>query len=141
MVHQTDGTLNDNSTYTGGTIAHVGQLFFDQDLITQVEGNTPYSSNTQDITENESDSILSEEADDIDPMMEYVLLGDDITDGILAWSSMGIDTSASYDISPAATLTENGGVENSDSNMGGGDAPSGSGGMSGSMPSASASSA
>ncbi|EJC99938.1 aromatic compound dioxygenase [Fomitiporia mediterranea MF3/22] len=136
MVHQTDGTLNDNSTYTGGTVSHVGQVFFDQDLISQVEATSPYSTNTQDLTENTDDSILSEEADVIDPVMEYVLLGDDITDGILAWSSLGINTTASYDVSPAVYYTENGGVENPDSGApGGGSAPSGSG----APPSASAS--
>ena len=119
MAHQTDGTLNDNDTYTGGTISHVGQLFFDQDLITSVEAVSPYNTNTQELTTNDEDGILSDEADTIDPVMEYVLLGDSVEDGILAWISFGIDTTASFTVSAAATLTENGGVANSNSNSGG----------------------
>ena len=139
LVHQSDGSLNDNSTYTGGTVIHVGQVFFDQDLISEVEAVEPYSTNTQEVTENANDSILAEEADDIDPVMEYVLLGDDISDGVLAWSSLGIDTSASYTVSSAATLTEDGGVANENSGVGGGDAPDASGGAfpSGAAPSGS----
>ena len=119
MAHQTDGTLNENDTYTGGTISHVGQLFFDQDLITSVEAVSPYNTNTQELTTNDEDGILSDEADTIDPVMEYVLLGDSVEDGILAWISFGIDTTASFTVSAAATLTENGGVANSNSNSGG----------------------
>ncbi|KAL5536708.1 hypothetical protein ACEPAF_531 [Sanghuangporus sanghuang] len=105
--------------------------FFDQDLITEVDTVSPYSTNSNQITENSDDSILAEEADDIDPMMEYVLLGDDISDGILAWSSLAINTTMSYTVTAAATLTEDGGVENENSGMGGpgdgGSPPSGSG--------------
>ncbi|KAL5492671.1 hypothetical protein ACEPAI_4118 [Sanghuangporus weigelae] len=132
LIHQTDGSANDNDTYTGGTVAHVGQVYFDQDLISQVEELEPYSTNTQELTENSEDHILAEAADDIDPVMEYVLLGDDISDGILAWSSLGIDTTASYTVWSAATLTEDGGVANENSDPG---RPSGS---AWSIPSASA---
>ena len=61
LAHQTDGTLNDNSTYSGSTVTHVGQVFFDQDLITEVEKTEPYASNTQALTTNEEDGILEQE--------------------------------------------------------------------------------
>lgn len=72
-------------------------------------------------------------------MVEYVLLGESIEDGIFAWASVGIDTSAAYTISAAATLTEDGGVANPNSGGPGGGAPGGapsgvpSGAPSGSM--------
>ena len=144
LAHQTDGTLNDNSTYSGSTVTHVGQVFFDQDLITTVEENSPYSTNTQETTENTEDSILEEEADDIDPFMEYVLLGDSVTDGILAWASIGINTSATYDVSPAAYWSVDGGYTNADSDIGGGGGMGGGEGgaaPSGGMPSGSDASA
>lgn len=99
--------------------SHVGQLFFDQDLITKVEKTSPYSTNTQDLTTNAEDSILSEEADTIDPFMEYVLLGDDVSDGIFAWISVGVDSTEDTSVSAAAYYTEQGGVENESSSMGG----------------------
>ncbi|KAK7439805.1 hypothetical protein VKT23_017381 [Stygiomarasmius scandens] len=125
MAHQTNGTVFDNGTYIGDSISHVGQLFFDQSLISSVEELEPYTSNTQTLTTNEEDDIMSDEAEDIDPVLSYVLLGDDISSGLMMWSSVGIDTSATYTTSPAATLTEEGGVADENS-MGGG--PGGSGG-------------
>jgi hypothetical protein len=74
--------------------------------------------------------ILSEEADDMNPFVEWVQLGEDITDGVLAWISIGIDPTADSKVSSAATSYESGGVanENSMGGMGGGDAPGGGNG-------------
>ncbi|KAH9906119.1 aromatic compound dioxygenase [Epithele typhae] len=112
LAHE-NGTSFENSTYTSTYVSHVGQIFFDQDLISEVEALAPYSTNTQELTTNAEDSILSSEAADIDP----------------------------WPITAAATLTEDGGVANDSSDsMGGapsGDMPSGSMGMG--MPSGSGS--
>ncbi|CAK46368.1 hypothetical protein CBS63078_11315 [Aspergillus niger] len=122
-----------NNTISGLYTSHanyVGQLFFDQDLISKVEATSPYSTNTQDLTENADDSILSEEADTIDPFVEYVLLGDDVSDGVFGWISLGVDVSENSEITPAAEYTADGGVENDSSSSGmgggGGSPPSGS---------------
>ena len=60
-------TIRTNSTLLGSNFttfaSHVGQLFFDQDLISQVESTFPYNTNTQSVTANDADSILIEEAD------------------------------------------------------------------------------
>lgn len=131
-----DATVNANETLSGGSVTHVGQMFLDQDLISLVEAEEPYASNTQDLTTNAEDSILSEEAETVDPFVEYVLLGDSVADGIFGWLAFGIDTTASYNITPAAYLTENGGVENENSGGGMGGGPGGSGGPpSGAVPS------
>lgn len=37
-----------NGTITSGQVSHVGQLFFDQDLIDLVETASPYTTNSQD---------------------------------------------------------------------------------------------
>lgn len=133
-----DATVNANETISGGSVTHVGQMFFDQDLITLVETQEPYASNTQDFTDNSDDSILAEEADTVDPFIEYVLLGDDVSEGVFGWLAFGMDSSNAFNITPAAYLTENGGVANANSGggMGGGPggAPSGSP-PSGAMPS------
>lgn len=124
-----DATVNANETLSGGSITHVGQMFFDQDLISLVEQEEPYASNTQELTTNAEDSILSEEASDVDPMIEYVLLGDSVSEGIFGWLAFGMDTNNAFNITPAAYLTENGGVANANagSGMGGGGPPSGTG--------------
>ncbi|RAL16159.1 intradiol ring-cleavage dioxygenase [Aspergillus homomorphus CBS 101889] len=126
----TTTTTNTNNTLTGlytTTANHVGQIFFDQDLITEVETTSPYSTNTQELTTNANDSILSEEADTIDPFAEYVLLGDSISDGVFGWISLAIDADESSSITPAAYYTADGGVENESSGggSGSGSAPGG----------------
>ncbi|PBK75152.1 aromatic compound dioxygenase [Armillaria solidipes] len=121
IIAHGDGTVFSNGTFKTSSDRHVGQLFFDQSLITV-------------LTENEDDSILVNTVsgtNGVDPILEYVYLGNSISDGLLLWGSMGIDLSASYTVSSAATLTEDGGVENG--NSGGGNAP-GSGGPGGGGP-------
>ncbi|KAF1785124.1 Intradiol ring-cleavage dioxygenase, core [Phytophthora cactorum] len=71
-----NGTVLKNNTYSGGVGAHVGQLFFDQDLISKVEATGAYATNTQELTLNANDNIYSESAaTGFDPIMEYTLLG------------------------------------------------------------------
>lgn len=127
VMSHLNATLNANNTLSGGAITHVGQMFFDQDLVTLVEATDIYSTNTQELTTNADDSIFSGESEGYDPVVEYVLLGDDISEGIFAWIAFGMDSSAAYNISAAAYWTENGGVvnENAGSGMGGGAPPSG----------------
>lgn len=55
------GTILSNGTYTGGKVSHIGQAFFDQSLITQVESLSPYTTNKQTLTTNAADSILLSE--------------------------------------------------------------------------------
>lgn len=120
-----DATVNANDTLSGGSITHVGQMFFDQDLISLVEAEEPYITNTQELTTNAEDSILESEAADVDPFIEYVLLGDSVSDGVFGWLAFGMDSKASYNITPAVYWTENGGVANPNSGGGGGPRPSG----------------
>ncbi|KAM0281198.1 hypothetical protein ACHAQH_003628 [Verticillium albo-atrum] len=122
MAHA-NATLLANQTLGNDVYAsHVGQAFFDQDLIEEVDQVAPYSDNTQDKTQNSDDGILTEEADTdgVDPMMEYTLLGDSVEDGLFAWLAFGINTTASSKVTPAVFLYEEGGVANSESGGRGG---------------------
>lgn len=105
MVH-TNATLYVNGTLGNNvSSSHVGQAFFDQDLISAVELTAPYNTNTQDLTTNAEDSILSEESTSgVDPFHEYTLLGDDIADGIFAWMAFGINTTQVSSVTPAVSL-------------------------------------
>ncbi|OBT97398.1 hypothetical protein VE01_04313 [Pseudogymnoascus verrucosus] len=130
-----NGEVLSNNTYTGGTIAHIGQFFFDQDLITEVEALSPYSTNTIAITTNAEDRVVQGElVNDSDPMLNYVLLGETVVDGLFMWISLAVNSTATYTASPAAELAADGGhaVEGG-GNVGGG---SGGGAMgNGTMPS------
>ncbi|KAL4804045.1 Intradiol ring-cleavage dioxygenase [Aspergillus unguis] len=125
LSHPNGTTVNTNNDTISGlyttSSSHVGQLFFDQDLISLVEENEPYASNTQELVLNEDDSILLQELNDnIDPFVEYVLLGDDVSQGLFSWVTIVVDSSQSTSVTPAAYYTENGGVENPNSGPGGG---------------------
>lgn len=110
-----NGTIGTGSTGDGDSVAlHISQLFFDQTLLDEVATILPYSENTQTVTENSEDSILAGLAVEgaSDPFFEYVLLGDDVSDGIYAWVTVGITTNTSYTTSPASVYTEEGGYVN-----------------------------
>lgn len=111
LVHF-NGTTYANGTYGGGVVSHVGQMFFDQDLITQAEAISPYNTNRQPVTLNSADGVLADEAASSDPMIEYSLLGETVADGIFGWLAFGVDVSKSYNVKPAASLYSSGGVEN-----------------------------
>jgi protocatechuate 3,4-dioxygenase beta subunit len=99
-----NGAVTANGKYSGGTNAHVGQLFFDQSLISQVEAVSPYSGNTQSVTTNAADSIFLSESASSDPIVEYSLLGNTVADGIFAWVAFGINVSNSFTVAQAASL-------------------------------------
>ena len=120
------GSILANGTFHGGAITHVGQMFFDQNLLSQVAAVAPYNTNTQPVVQNGDDMIfIQEAAGDSDPIVEYSMLGNTVAQGLVAFIAMGIDTTANYTVSSAASLTANGGVANAN---GGGGGPGGFGG-------------
>lgn len=48
-------------------------------------------------------------------MMEYVLLGSSLQDGLLGWITVGINTTETREVIPAVYYGSNGGVESGDS--------------------------
>ena len=114
VVHMNSSVLA-NGTLTGGTVAHIGQAFWDQDLIYKVEATYPYNTSNITITENVDDRVFITETEDTDsdPVFEYVYLGDDLSDGLFGWITIAINTSATYDPNYSFVLTADGGVEES----------------------------
>lgn len=111
VVSHMGGEILTNGTYVGGTVPHIGQVFWEQDLINAVEATAPYNTNTIAITENIDDRVFAtESANDSDPVFNYVLLGDTVEDGIFGWIVMGIDTTGNYTWSAASKYTASGGV-------------------------------
>ncbi|PBK91742.1 aromatic compound dioxygenase [Armillaria gallica] len=53
-----DGTAFDNGMFKTSSDHYVGQVYFDQDLITAVEETSPYNTSTQSFTTNAQDGIL-----------------------------------------------------------------------------------
>ncbi|KAI1426549.1 aromatic compound dioxygenase [Xylaria sp. FL1777] len=117
MVHP-DAVARENQTIADTTASHIGQIYFDQDLSDSVETFSPYSTNTQPITTNDEDSLLDSSLATGDAIVEYVLLGETVDEGILAWISFGVNTTYAKTASAAATYYADGGVA-SDSSSGG----------------------
>lgn len=88
-------TVMANGTIQGGSVPHIGQLFFGEELRSAVEATAPYNTNTQAVTSNDDDMwSVVQAGTTYDPFVEYVYLGADITDGIMAWIQIGINTTA-----------------------------------------------
>lgn len=118
LILHTHAEERENGTLMDETAAHVGQIYFDDELISQVEELEPYAGNKQPLTVNADDLILAKEADGADPFMHYVKLGETVEDGLLAWLSVGVNASYEMTVSPAATVYEDGGEVNEDSDFG-----------------------
>jgi hypothetical protein len=129
MIANLNATLLPNNTLSGGTVAHVGQVFWDQDLIYDVEATYPYNTNTIALTTNADDRVFSTETTDTEtvPVFEYVYLGDSLADGIFGWITVAVNVSATYDPNYSYVLTESGGVAESGGDGGSGGAGTGNG--------------
>ncbi|KAF9887214.1 hypothetical protein FE257_010468 [Aspergillus nanangensis] len=140
LLTHLNATLNpSNGTLVVGTgsVAHIGQLFWNEVLRSAVEETDPYNTNTQEVTSNAEDMWSVEQASSAyDPFPEYLYLGNGLQDGLFAWIQIGINASADYTdnsyYSIAAYYDEDGGHQNTDSNAFGG---GGGGDMNGTMPS------
>lgn len=125
-------TVYDNQTTANGNVTHIGQLFWNEDLRSAVEAVYPYNTNTKAVTSNDDDMWdIVQAGTTYDPFPEYMYLGDDVSDGLMAWIQIGVNVSADYTddsyYAVAAYLQADGGHANEASSLGGG-----SGGMGGS---------
>lgn len=112
MVH-IGATKLPNNTIQGGNIAHIGEFYFDQALLDQVEQTPPYDTNKQNWTKNADDFMLPEGvANNDDPMISYVLLGPKVQDGILGFITIGVNTTMKREITPATWWGASGGIKN-----------------------------
>ncbi|KAI1413129.1 aromatic compound dioxygenase [Hypoxylon sp. FL1857] len=106
-----------NGTYTGGRVAHLSQLFFDQALRDTIEATAPYNTNKIPHTTNLADWFTGYAATaDYDPFPNYIMLGGNLTDGLFVWAELGLNTSSNWDqYAPyASTWKEGGGYDNPD---------------------------
>jgi protocatechuate 3,4-dioxygenase beta subunit len=89
-VH-TDVTLADG-TYTGGTVVHTGQLFFDADINEEIQASSPYSDNTTAETALADDSIY-DKGGAASGLLTLTALGTSVSDGYTATLTVGVSTS------------------------------------------------
>lgn len=122
VMSTTGARILENGTFEGGTAQHIGQAYFDEALIRAVEAGEPYVQNKQPVTSNAEDEYSADGATpEYDPCMKHVFLGENPSDGLLLWTTIGIDPEADYnkDRHAAAHWHPEGGVDES----GGGELP------------------
>ncbi|KIJ63771.1 hypothetical protein HYDPIDRAFT_91495 [Hydnomerulius pinastri MD-312] len=108
------GYITPNYTFHGGNNTHIGQLFFEESLRSAIEATAPYTSNAQPVTANNDDEFAPDQATgNYDPYPKYLYIDpEDISKGVIAWISMGVDPTSSHHALIAGWLTEDGGVPN-----------------------------
>lgn len=108
-IHLTVQTnVTNSSSYNSASVQHIGQLFFEQDLIDSVYQLSPYAAHleTLDIITNAEDSLYtSANADGYSSVISITQLGDAIADGLVGYITVGVNSSA-------AGLTTSGGSVN-----------------------------
>ncbi|KAL1748150.1 Intradiol ring-cleavage dioxygenase, partial [Schizophyllum fasciatum] len=100
MVHL-DGSMSDNGTLVShaGSLAHVGQIFMEEEWNDQVFALEPYTFNKNNRTLNSEDRFISEQnANGYNGFLALEKLGNDLSEGLLGYITIGIDSSASYSI-------------------------------------------
>ncbi|KAF8331460.1 Intradiol ring-cleavage dioxygenase [Cantharellus anzutake] len=100
---QTNWTKAANGTIesTEGNLLHIGQVFFDESLNDKVFASIPYVNTTQShTTYNADDSILAEEnTGGYNAFADAYQLGKNLQDGVIAYITIGVDSTARYSFS------------------------------------------
>ncbi|KAH8658738.1 Intradiol ring-cleavage dioxygenase [Tricladium varicosporioides] len=87
-----------NGSYTGGTINHLSQLFFEQTLVSAVEATAPYNTNKIKLTLNDADGYTGYAASKAyDPFPNWLMLGNKLDQGLFVWALVGLDTTANVE--------------------------------------------
>jgi hypothetical protein len=95
------------STIKGGKVAHVGQIYFDQDLNDLTFQVHPYRANDQIRLRNQDDYLVMQgSGGGADPIAHYILLGDDLKDGVFAWINFAIDPNEKKKVNALADCSE-----------------------------------
>ncbi|ETW81564.1 hypothetical protein HETIRDRAFT_241995, partial [Heterobasidion irregulare TC 32-1] len=100
MVHL-NYELNSNGTLAShtGSLIHIGQLFANESWNDAVYNTSPYTTDTNERTYNADDSIYAAaNTAGYNAEMDIVMLGSDISDGLLGYITIGVDSTATYSI-------------------------------------------
>ncbi|KAF6797060.1 extracellular dioxygenase [Colletotrichum musicola] len=97
-IHVTAQTnITNGTSYSASSIQHIGQLFFEEDLLNEVYAIKPYSAHlsTLNRTTNAEDSLYSDASSDgYSAVISVSQLTDDIADGLVGYITVGINSSA-----------------------------------------------
>ncbi|KAE9401320.1 aromatic compound dioxygenase [Gymnopus androsaceus JB14] len=101
MIHMNwDKSENGTFVSSSGSVLHIGQFFFQEEWNDKVYATSPYTENTNKRTYNDEDKTVddSEDADGNSAFIDLHLAGEDITDGLIGFITVGVNPQASYSI-------------------------------------------
>lgn len=92
-------TVDLNNTISGGSVQHIGQFFFDDDLLGKALQVWPYTENPYAITAKTEDDIFHQETaySNSDPIFHYEYLSAKLEDGLFMWVTIGVNVAASWE--------------------------------------------
>ncbi|KAL4797119.1 Intradiol ring-cleavage dioxygenase [Aspergillus venezuelensis] len=97
-IHVTVQTnvTDDETSYSTAAVQHIGQLFFEEDLLNTVYQEEPYVQHlaTLNRTTNAEDSLLSSIGGGYSPIISTALLGETIAEGLVGYITIGVNRSA-----------------------------------------------
>ncbi|CAA7263030.1 unnamed protein product [Cyclocybe aegerita] len=103
MVHKNiEQNANGTVISKSGTLTHIGQFFFDETWNDEVFSQSPYTTTSQQRMTNDEDGILAS-AGGVG-FINLSLLGTTISDGVLGYITVAVDSSQSYSINNENTL-------------------------------------
>lgn len=99
-----DSDSDPEESVSNNVVSLCAQIFFDQELASSSRQVPPYSQNKQPFTNNADDGFLAQEAaGHFDPFVSWAYLGDDISDGLLAWVTVGANMTEHRNLVVAAS--------------------------------------
>ncbi|GBG23843.1 Hypothetical Protein FCC1311_000632 [Hondaea fermentalgiana] len=103
-VHFNIVAAEDGESYTGGTVTHVGQLFFADDVVEELATDDAYADNTASKTSLASDNIYSNQGGTYGLMtIAEMNEGEGILSGVVGYVTVGIDSDLTITTTPAPT--------------------------------------
>ncbi|KZP25576.1 aromatic compound dioxygenase, partial [Athelia psychrophila] len=105
-----DYLTNANGTVgvEAGHIQHIGQMFFDEAWTADVMTAAPYNTETITRTTNAEDHVYAvENTAGYNATAQLAKLGNDISDGLLGYITLGINPAASYELNSVSYYTGN----------------------------------
>jgi len=91
LAHKGGRPSADGKTYSGGTVPHIGQLFWDMNLIYESRKVTPYSTNRMVLLPNQNDFIFNQANSGYNALMKTEYIGTTIQEGLLSTITIGIN--------------------------------------------------
>ncbi|RPA85913.1 aromatic compound dioxygenase [Ascobolus immersus RN42] len=96
-THHNAVANTNTKTITGGTVSHVGQIFFEEKFLTQIDNTAPYNRNTLRRVRNAEDIYVGQaQANGYNSVATSVLLGSNLAQGLASSFTLAVNPGIDY---------------------------------------------